>query len=372
MRKIILLLFLAIAITIPATSPFSGQSDALAQDDATITLAGLNGEVTVIYDQMGIPHIYADSAHDLFMAQGYVEASHRWWQMEWWRHQSSGRLSEIVGDQLVGTDIFLRTLSLDRAVDLDIEVMTDDARSNLEAYSAGVNAYLDSTDQPAIEYGFLAQAGFNVEIEPWSMRDSLRWLKIMSFDLNGNFQAEIERALMSQVNPLLPSVLFPAYDFENYPVIVEPGGVSYAMDEMSNVPTTQFDGAEFAFAGDVDIFNNDYLYPFGSGDGIGSNSWAVSGALTDSGMPYLANDPHLGIQMPSIWYEIGLHCNDYSEECPFDMVGVSFAGVPGIIIGHNRDVGWGFTNVGTDVQDLYMLQVNPDNPNQYMLDGEWV
>lgn len=372
MRKIILFIVFTGALLLAASLPVTPQPQAMAQDDMDIVLPGLDGEVLVIYDQMGIPHIYADTTRDLFMAQGFVEASHRWWQMEWWRHQSAGRLSEIVGDQTVGTDAFLRTLSLQRGVERDYEVISEDALAYMEAYAEGVNAFLGERDpyDVALEYGFLAQAGYNVDIEPWTTDDTLRWLKVMSFDLNGNFQAEIERALLSQANPLLPGVMFPEYDFENYPVIVEPGGVDYNMDGMSATPAPNFDGAEFAFIGGVDL-NDPLLNPLGSGEGLGSNSWVVSGDLTDSGMPYLANDPHLGIQMPSIWYEVGLHCNEVSEACPFDVVGVSFAGVPGIIIGHNQNIGWGFTNVGTDVQDLYMLQVNPDDPNQYMLDGEW-
>ncbi|HCR71307.1 MAG TPA: penicillin acylase family protein, partial [Anaerolineae bacterium] len=107
-------------------------------------------------------------------------------------------------------------------------------------------------------------------------------------------------------------------------------------------------------------------------DGIGSNSWAVSGELTDSGMPYLSNDPHLGIQMPSIWYQIGLHCIEKNDDCPFQVTGFSFAGVPGVVIGHNDKIAWGFTNVGPDVMDLYIEKVNPENPNQYEVNGEWV
>jgi len=345
-----------------------------AQEDSTINLPGLNGEVIVRYDAMGIPHIYADSTHDLMMAQGYVEASHRWWQMEWWRHQSAGRLSEIVGDSLLNTDIFLRTLGFQRAVEKDYEVLSEEALAVLDAYAAGVNAYLDGKEpnELAVEYGFLAQAGLTFEVEPWTPLDSLRWLKVMAYGLSSNFNEEIERAFLSQENSLLPLVLLPEYDFEQFPAIIQPGGVDYQMDAMTfapNLPT--FEGAQVRMVGDVDL-SDPYLSPFGQGVGIGSNSWAISGSMTDSGMSYLANDPHLSIQMPSIWYEVGLHCNTVDESCPYDVVGVSFAGMPGVVIGHNANVAWGFTNVGTDVQDLYMLQINPDNPNQYMLDGEWV
>ncbi len=374
MRKLFLLMLLIIVMMIPSVLPSQSSISVLAQDDDTLTLPGLQGEVVVRYDSMGIPHIYADSVSDLLMAQGFVEASHRWWQMEWWRHQSAGRLSEIVGDSLVGTDTFLRTLGFQRAAEKDYEVLSEEGRAALDAYAAGVNAYLaDKTPtELAVEYGFLAQAGLTFEIEPWTPLDSLRWLKVMSFSLSGNFQDEIERAFLRQANPLLPLLLLPEYDFEQFPAIIEPGGVNYRNEAMTNLPdVSRFDGASVSLVGNVDLADPN-ISPFGRGHDIGSNSWVISGDLTDSGTPYLANDPHLGIQMPSIWYEVGLHCNTVSEVCPYDVVGVGFAGLPGIVIGHNANIAWGFTNVGTDVQDLYMLEVNPDNPLQYMLDGEWV
>jgi penicillin amidase len=107
-------------------------------------------------------------------------------------------------------------------------------------------------------------------------------------------------------------------------------------------------------------------------DGIGSNSWAVSGRLTASGMPILANDPHLAIQMPSIWHQVDLHCQPYNEACPFEVAGFSFPGVPGVIIGHNNDIAWGVTNLGPDVMDLFIEKVNPENPDQYEVNGAWV
>jgi penicillin amidase len=347
-----------------------------AQDDATLAIPGLQNEVTVIYDNMGIPHIYADNTNDLFMAQGYVEASHRWWQMEWWRHQSAGRLSEIAGETTSGIDVFLRTLNFQRAAEKDLEVISDEALTILDAYTAGVNAYLDGKEpaEAAVEYQFLAQAGITLDLKPWNVTDTLRWFKVMSFDLSGNFQAEIERALIAEdagaIAQFAVPFFFPEFDFENYPVIVQPGGVEYDSSPVAyQVPETDFSNVSLNLAGGLAL--DEIPTVFGRGIGIGSNSWVIGPEMTDSGLPYLANDPHLGIQMPSIWYEVGLHCTTVSDECPFDVVGVSFAGAPGIIIGHNHRIAWGFTNVGTDVQDLYTLEINPDNPNQYMLDGEW-
>lgn len=349
----------------------------LAQSDDTLQFNGLQAPVTVIYDQMGVPHIFAENVHDLFMAQGFVEANDRWWQMEWWRHVSAGRLSEIAGESALDTDIYNRTLNLHAAAERDLEILSEDSRAILQAYTDGVNAFLlDKTPaEAAIEYEWLALGDINIELEPWTVNDSIRWLKVMANGLSENMNVELARTeLIEAVGPLVTQLLVPPYPFNQHPVITEPGAVDYtvASTETSQIfpQDTDFSDVSTAFVGGLD-FENIYS-PFGEGAGIGSNSWVIGGGMTDSGLPYLANDPHLGIQMPSIWYEIGLHCTEISEACPFDVVGVTFAGTPGVVIGHNRNIAWGFTNVGADVQDLYILTINPDNSLQYMLDDEWV
>lgn len=374
---LILFMILTLAIT-PLSGVLNSPAAVDAQSDNTLTLAGLEGPVTVIYDQMGIPHIYADSVHDLFMAQGFVEASHRFWQMDWWRRISGGRLSEVAGDATLGNDVLFRTLNFQAAAERDLEITSEEGIAALDAYTAGVNAYLDgkAPTDVAVEYGFLAQAGISLEIDPWQNTDTLRWYKVMSLSLSGNFQDEIFRAEITSVaTEFGANLLIPQYPFDMHPVIVEPGGVEMAgltTEATYEIPeNVDYSNVAFNIVGGADL-DDPYVTPFGNGAGIGSNSWVIAGGMTDSGLPYLANDPHLGIQMPSIWYEVGLHCNEVSEACPYNVVGVSFAGSPGVIIGHNDNVAWGFTNVGTDVQDLYVLTINPDNEGQYMLDGEWV
>lgn len=374
MRRIVLVLLVFALVVLPLA--YTRQGQVAAQSDASLSLPGLEAEVTVIYDGMGIPHIYAQNPHDLFMAQGYVEATHRFWQMDWWRRISGGTLSEIAGQATLGSDLFLRTMNYRAAAEKDWEVMSDEAKGYVEAYAAGVNAYLDgkSPSEVATEYQVFASQGMPLEIAPWEPNDTLRWLKIMSQDLSGNFQDELFRAeIINAVGQLGARFLIPSYSFEDFPAIVEPGGVDYTNDEtMYTLPDAMdYSNVSLRLVGDVSL-DNPFISPFGDGAGIGSNSWVIGGGMTDSGMPYLANDPHLGIQIPSIWYEVGLHCTEVSDACPFDVVGVSFGGTPGIIIGHNAKVAWGFTNVGSDVQDLYVLTINPDNPNQYQLDGEWV
>ncbi len=323
------------------------------QSAQTIDIPGLQAPVEVVFDQMGIPHIYASNSHDLFLAQGYVEATHRWWQMEWQRRLASGRLSELAGESYVQSDTYYRTLGFEYVAALDLAVMSDETRVVLEAYSDGVNAYLrDKTpEEAAIEYRYLAHKPDRVE--DWTVFDSIVWQKSMSERLSMNYVVEIARAaLLEEVGPM-GAVLIPPYPYGEHPVITEPGEIDYrqssAVEQSSMV-----------------------VLPGGYQPGIGSNSWVVSGDLTDTGLPMLANDPHLSIQLPSIWYEIGLHCVEVSEVCPFDMVGFSFTGTPGIAIGHNQHIAWGATNVGADVQDLYIIRLNPNNSLQYLFNGDWV
>jgi len=159
--------------------------------------------------------------------------------------------------------------------------------------------------------------------------------------------------------------LFPVYPSDHPVIVPEMGTPSAAPLTTASLPDLDLATVQARFSS-LDAL----LGP--SGAGIGSNSWAVSGSLTATGMPLLANDPHLSIQMPSIWYQVGLHCRPVSTTCPYDVTGFSFAGVPGVVIGHNQNIAWGFTNTGPDVMDLYIEKINPDNPNQYEYNGQWV
>lgn len=345
------------------------------QIDGEIQLTGLNAPVDIYRDAMGIPHIYATTAHDLFFAQGYVHAQDRFWQMDSWRHIGSGELSKMFGSAQVETDAFLRTLGWRKIAEAEWENLDPESRSILQAYTDGVNAYLKDHKDTALslEYAILGLLSPAYEIEAWTPIHSLTWGKAMAWDLRGNMGEEIERAvLLKTFTPEQMAQLFPAYP-EDHPVIVNEMPVK---EQASKLPSDSepiaFDYSQLP----LDTINHNaslldpVLGPWN--DGIGSNSWAVSGELTDTGMPYLANDPHLGIQMPSIWYQVGLHCVEKSDECPFEVTGFSFAGVPGVVIGHNDKIAWGFTNVGPDVMDLYVERVNPENPNQYEVNGEWV
>ncbi|MGQ9710524.1 MAG: penicillin acylase family protein [Anaerolineae bacterium] len=322
------------------------------QINGTLQVPGLRAPVTVIRDRWGIPHIYASNLHDLLFAQGYVHAQDRFWQMEFWRRLGSGRLAEILGPSALPTDRFVRTIGWHRAAAQDWEQLDPETRTALEAYAAGVNAYI-STHQGrlGLEFTLLGLTGKKFDPEPWTPVHTITWGKVMAWDLGGNMSYELLRAgIIARLGTGAVPDLMPAPPPDR-PVIV-PHPLTQAT--LQSIPEA--------------IFTAHFL---GEGEGLGSNNWVVAGSRTETGMPLLANDPHLGLQMPSIWYEIGLHCEPKGPDCPINAVGASFAGSPGVIIGHNDRIAWGVTNVNPDVQDLFIEKVNPENPNQYEYQGRW-
>jgi penicillin amidase len=359
------------------------------QTSGEISVSGLESSVTVQRDALGVPTITADSSHDLFYAQGYVHAQDRFFEMDFRRHVTSGRVAEMFGESQAGTDMFLRTLGWRDVAEKEVEALDDTTRAYYQAYADGVNAYLAENDgaEASLEYAVLGIQNPDYEIEPWEPADSVAWLKAMAWDLRTNIEDETERALLvaETGDPSTPhdsmallEQLYPAYPFDENPVIVP---------KISTLPKvdTGTDAASFTDGSDDAGIQNAVtsiewqeadsvieaagLLLGDAGEGIGSNSWVVSGALTETGMPLLSNDPHLGAALPSVWYQVQLRCSTVSDECPFDVGGFSFSGLPGIVIGHNEQVAWGFTNLTTDVADLYVEKVDGD---QYWRDGELV
>jgi penicillin G amidase len=379
-RLIVGVLVIAVVLSAGGLAYFKGYLPAVVapksfpQVNGTIRLQGLDGTVDIYRDTMGIPHIYAVSEHDLFFAQGFVHAQDRFWQMDAWRHIGSGTLSEMFGDSQVETDTFLRSLGWHQTAQAEWDSMQPAPRAILQAYTEGVNAYLKDHDGEAasLEYAVLKLLDPRYRIEPWTPVNSLTWGKAMAWDLRGNMSEEIERAVLLKTLPRTQiDQLFPPYP-SDHPVIVNQlnnesaGGDSRASSpQPADMPTAELTRLQQ----NVSVLDN-LLGP--EGHSIGSNSWVISGQLTSSGKPILANDPHLSIQMPSIWYQVDMRCLPQTAACPYEMAGFTFAGVPGVVIGHNADIAWGFTNSETDVMDLFIEKVNPENPNQYEAEGKWV
>jgi penicillin G amidase len=350
---------------------------ALPQTSGTIRLAGLDAGATVRRDAYGIAQIGASNPHDLFMAQGYVHAQERMWQMEVWRHISAGRLAELFGPGSIDDDRFIRTLGWRLAVERDLPHLAPETRAILDAYAAGVNAWLDA-HRDDLGLAFVVSGA---DPEPWTALDTLAWGKVQAWNLGGNMEAELFRYLADARlgDPAQTDALFPTREFG--PVIV-PGdesdidahdGTKVAMRSTAGVADltdTEIDawadvgrlaGRSLALGG-LDAGGGGLA----SSHAIGSNDWVVAPSMSATGGALLANDPHLGISMPSVWFINGLHCAPLTDACPYDVAGVTFPGVPGVILGHNARIAWGATNGDPDVQDLVIETVDPADPGRYL------
>ena len=343
----------------------------------------LREPVTVRRDAYGIAHITAATPTDLFYAQGWVHASERMWQMEVWRHISSGRLSELFGAGELDTDRFIRTLDWRGAAERDRAAVSPATRVALDGYARGVNAWLDE-HRGSLGIPFV-MAG--AEPEPWTDLDTLAWGKVQAWNLGGNLETEIFRMLADAQlgDPARTDDLLTLR--EDAPVITATGApgsggsggaaagsITSAPAEAGSpaVPTLSDDqAAAWRALGDLAgsplrIAGLDGGDALASDHGIGSNDWVVGPTLSATGGALLANDPHLGISMPSIWFINGLHCTTVDAACPYDVAGVSFPGVPGVVLGHNARIAWGATNVDPDVQDLVIETVDPADPSRYI------
>ncbi|SCF23750.1 penicillin amidase [Micromonospora echinospora] len=347
--------------------------------EGTIEVRGLTAPVTVYRDSYGVPQLYGKQVEDLLKAQGYVHAQDRFWDMDFRRHVSSGRLAELFGPSMLETDAYLRTLGWRRVVAQEWQLVSPQTKSYLQAYADGVNAWIgdnggaDRTAAKSLEYALLRFTAPEYKVEPWTPLDSLAWLKVMAWELRGNMGAEMTRSILlaeglsrQQINEL-----YPPYPFTRNPPIVEGGAVvDGAFDAAATPPDSAgtnagnpvlFDEQTRRHVGEVarQLGRKMHALPdlidINDGIGIGSNSWVVSGSLTESGKPLLASDPHLSPSMPGVWYQIGLHCS-----CSYNVVGVSLAGVPGVIIGHNDRIAWGLSNLGPDVMDFYLEKIDGD------------
>ncbi|WP_328513740.1 penicillin acylase family protein [Streptomyces mirabilis] len=359
------------------------------QTKGSLTLDGLSGPVDVKRDGNGIPQIYASSDEDLFMAQGYVQAQDRFYEMDVRRHMTSGRLSEMFGSGQVKNDEFLRTMGWDRVAKEEYDKkLPASTKKYLQAYAKGVNAYLKGKDGKDISLEYAA-LGFTNDYQPqeWTPVDSVAWLKAMAWDLRGNMQDEIDRSLMtSRLGPKQIADLYPEYPYSRNKTItqegqydsvtgsyVQGGGTTLGSGTQSTAGTglagntTAPNGLQSQLSKLYNVLDNVPTAVGVNGNGIGSNSWVVAGKYTITGKPLLANDPHLSASLPSVWYQMGLHCTSVSSKCQYDVSGYTFAGMPGVVIGHNQDIAWGMTNSGVDVTDLYLEKITGEG---YERDGK--
>ncbi|WP_037573578.1 penicillin acylase family protein [Phaeacidiphilus oryzae] len=350
------------------------------QTSGQIHLSGLSGPVDVRRDGNGIPQIYADSAADLFQAQGYVQAQDRFWQMDVDRHITAGTLSEMFGSREIETDAFVRSMGWRQVAQQEYDhELSASTKRYLRSFTDGVNAWL--ADHPggsgaSVEYPLLGTVHGGYQPAKWTPVDSVAWLKALAWTQSGNMQQEIERALLSedfskqQIAQLFPdsagsagSVVKPASSSGSSGSGSGSGTSGSTADTSNGGPT----GGQNT-SPDLSTALTDLPALLGSpGSGIGANAWAVSGSHTTTGKPLLANDPHTSVNMPSPWYQMGLHCNSVDSSCPYDVTGYTAPGMPGVVIGHNQSIAWGLNPLGADDQDLYLEDVT--GSDTYLYDG---
>lgn len=307
--------------------------------EGTVHVGGLQKSVQVIRDGKGVPHIKAENAHDLYFSQGYVQAQDRLFQMDLSRRQASGTLSEVVGEAALDKDKLFRTLGLRRAAEASVSEYTGEAKEVLQSFADGVNAFVKEAKKEGrlpVEFHLLGY-----EPAEWTPVDSLTIGKYMAFDLGGHWHGQAFRFwALQHLSKEQAYELFPTYPKD------APRLLAQLQDLNVNVASS---------------FAKAIIPP----ESNGSNNWVVSGEKSASGMPILADDPHLSLATPSIWYQTHLEMKD------INVSGVIFAGVPGIMLGHNEKIAWGVTNTGPDVQDLYIEKRNPDNPNEFLYNDKW-
>ncbi|TME29966.1 MAG: penicillin acylase family protein, partial [Chloroflexi bacterium] len=320
----------------------------LATIDGEFRLLGLDARAEVLRDSYGVPHIYAQTAHDLFYLQGYVTAQDRLFQMDLYRRAGAGRLAEVLGEPALDSDKQFRTFGLARVAARELPLLRDDTQKNLSAYADGVNKFLEGHgDSLPLEFVIL---GYRPD--RWSTLDSLVVAKLQAYDAANNLDQELLRAgLASRFGTGVLATLMP-----------DPSGHAASVDERAWAAVAPYLRAgSSSLPGAVALSS---LLP-GAGDGTGSNCWALAGSRTATGRPILAGDPHLAVRNPSIWYEVGLEGPGYK------LVGFSFAGIPGIVIGHNDRIAWSLTYAYTDTQDLFVERQDPTDPRRYEYRGQF-
>ncbi len=312
----------------------------------TVTLPGFERPVQIVRDREGVPHIFAASEADAVAALGFVHAQDRLWQMEMNRRIADGRLAEVVGAPGLETDRFLRTIGIRRSAEAIFANLEAETRVFLAAYARGVNAYLSTRSSPLPPEFHILQASAP---EPWSPVDSIAWSLMMALDLGGNLNAELTRLRLAQAGLPMARIgeFLPPYPGESWPALPD-----YLALYRSLKPQAA------RTAGLIQAFDLGL-------EGVGSNNWVVSGARSETGKPLLANDPHLGLSAPALWYFARL------TSPAGTVIGATLPGVPGVVLGRNDHIAWGFTNTGPDVQDLFIEQVDPADPSRYRTPDGW-
>ena len=330
-----ILLVLVALVLIAGAGGWAWMQRSLPRIDGETSVKGLDAAVEVVRDKDGVPHLFAKSARDAWFAMGYVHAQDRLWQMEFQRRVAQGRLSEFLGERSYDVDRLMRTLGIARLSERIAARLDGETRASLEAYAAGVNAFLDADPVLPIEF-----QAMGVKPERWKPADTMGWLFVMAWDLSSNWRIELARVrFAAKLGPQRAGEIIPPY----------PG------DTADPLPDYRELYAEMApLAGALLAATPPHE------EAVGSNNWVVSGARSETGKPLLANDPHLGLQAPALWYLAHVSSPEGN------VVGATLPGVPFIVLGRNDHLAWSFTTTNGDTQDLFVEKLAPGTPESYV------
>ncbi|WP_370655123.1 penicillin acylase family protein [Hydrogenophaga sp.] len=350
----------------------------LPRMDGSLNVSGLSAPVKVQRDASDVTHVLASRPRDAWMAIGYVHAQERGWQLEFNRRLMRGQLSEVLGESTLETDKLMRTLGIREASRRQFDNLPAEAKDALQAYSEGINAFFALTDQ-ALSPEFLL-LGINPREEAlagryWDPVDSVGWALMMALDLGGNWGNEFARlSALETLDTKALWELLPPYPGEPPAATADLARLYRELGVYRGKVATTTSSAPVAPAANGVLasvreqIGADMLAwanGLGTNEGKGSNNWVVNGSRTVSGMPLLANDPHLGLSAPAVWYFARLQAPDAEGVKGMDVIGATLPGTPFVVLGRTEQAAWGFTNTGPDVQDLYLEQINPSNPAQY-------
>ncbi len=339
--------------------------------DGELRAAGLAAPVQVRRDASDVTHIEAQSLADAYFALGYVHAQERGWQLEFNRRLMHGQLSELFGESTLETDRTLRRLGIVRAAQAQWERMPAAEQQLLAAYARGINNFHASSAQalPPEFHILRTRPG------EWTPQDSVAWALVMALDLSANWGQEFARlSALQRLSTAELWQLMPPYPGEAPATRVDLAALYrglgvYREPEKTSSATER---AQLALAGpDAAAQPDEWRAGIGWREGIGSNNWVVAGSRTASGKPLLANDPHLGLNAPAIWYFARIKAPAAPGGRPTDVIGATLPGAPGVVLGRTAGVAWGFTNTTSDAQDLYLEQIHPDHPDQYRTPDGW-
>jgi len=339
---------------------------ALPQIDGTLHVVGLTGPVTVTRDDHGVPSIQAANVDDVLFAQGFVTAQDRLWQMDALRRHAAGDLAEILGPSLVEHDRTQRTLQLRNAADRAVAVLPADQLHQLESYARGVNAFLtQNVDLLPIEFHLL-----RYKPAPWTPRDSLLVALAMTQDLSTEFPTKLLRESFSaHIAPELLPDLYPVGSWRDHPPAAAVPDLTSPRPEIEQIPLDDSQSRLTTSPPDLLAAKSALSLQTCEDCRSGSNNWAVAGSRSASGMPLVSNDMHLALGVPGLWYEAALH----SADGALDVTGLTLPGTPFVIVGRNAHVAWGFTNLGADVQDIYVEHLRGTGASTEFQrpDGSW-